>query len=111
MIAHIKMIERIFECINKLGIAVAQIISAAIQMQINQPPAIHIINEIALAFVDDQINASLGPEFGFLGIPIFDRFLDHLRLGRKFEPTIIKHQNLPARITSALNFKLKPKLA
>src|SRR5436305_14359182 len=71
--------------------AMAEIIGAAIEMQIDQAAARHVMEEIAVAPVDHQIDARLLPELRLVGIPIANGGIEEILLGVELEVTIIVH--------------------
>ena len=92
MVAHVEMIKCCFECFHQFRMTMAKIIGATIQVQIDQPVARHVIKEVTLTFVDDQINAGFLPEHRLLGVPETDRFVDDISFGLMLEIAILKHE-------------------
>ena len=84
--------------LDQLGIAVAEVVRAAIQVHIDQPKARHIPDEVALPAVDDQVDAGLGPEIGLAGVPEFARLVQDLGLGPDSEDVVVVHR--PALVRS-----------
>ena len=66
VIADIEIVERSFQRLDQFGVAMAEIIGAAVQVQVNQAAARHVMKEIALAPVDDEVDAGLLPELGLV---------------------------------------------
>jgi hypothetical protein len=63
-------------------------------VHIDQPGPAHIVEEVTLAPVDDQIDAHLLPEPGLVGVPVGDRFFDHFLLGFILEEAVVVHRFL-----------------
>ena len=61
---------------------VADIVSATVQMNVDQALAVHVEQEIALAVIDYEIDADVLPELGLARIPEGLRLFEELVLAR-----------------------------
>ncbi len=81
MVAHVEAARAGVQHLDQLGIAVPEVIGAAVEMNVDQTLAVHVVEAIALAAVDDQVDPRLLPELGLVRIPEGLRGLEHLKLG------------------------------
>ena len=101
MIADIEMIQRRLQCLNKFGVAMAKIVGAAIEMQVDEAASRHVIKAVAFAPVYDQINADRLPELGLVRVPELDRLIEQLLLRFKLEMAVVKHGEIQKRRSMA----------
>jgi hypothetical protein len=47
---------------DQLRVAVAEVVRAAVEVQVDQPPARHVPEQVALAAVDHEVDAGVLPE-------------------------------------------------
>src|SRR5215472_11945427 len=77
----------------------AEVVRAAIEVDIDEPQARHIPDEVALAPVNDKIDARLGPEVGLPRVPELARLVQDLVLGPDGEDVVVVHR--PALVSRA----------
>ena len=69
VIADVEVLGPALQNLDQLRIAVAQIVDAAVEMDVDQALSVHVVEEVAFAAVDDQIDPHVLPGLGFAGIP------------------------------------------
>jgi hypothetical protein len=52
-----------------LGVSVAQVVGAAVEVDVDEPLALDVEDEVALPAVDDQRDAGVDPELGLVRVP------------------------------------------
>ena len=80
VVAHVEALGRRLHDRDELGIPVAEIVGAAVEVDVDQPAPVHVIEQIALAAVDHEIDALVLPELGLVGVPELFRALQELLL-------------------------------
>jgi hypothetical protein len=90
-LADVEMRHAFRDRLHHFRIAVAQAVGAAVEMHVDQAPAAHIPQEVALPAVDDQVDAGVGPELGLVRVPERLRLLQHLGLGFERERAVVVH--------------------
>ena len=80
---------------DHLGVAVAEVVRAAVEVDVDQPLARHVVEEVALAPVDDERDAGVHPELGLAGVPELLALREHLGLAR--EPEARRRETCRAR--------------
>ena len=81
MVTDIVGIQGLFQHRDQLGIAMAEIVGAAIDVAVDQAAAGNVVNVITFAFPDHEIDAAVAPELGFAGVPISRGVGDDLFFG------------------------------
>ena len=94
MVADIEIIERALQRFHEFGVAVAEIVGAAIEVEVDQPAPAHIVEAVALAPIDDEVDAGLLPELGLVRIPVADGLVEQLLLRLELEVAIVEHRLL-----------------
>src|SRR5690348_4546346 len=61
--------------------AMADVVGAAIEVNVDQAAAVHVIEEVVLPPVDHQVDADILPELGLARVPEVLGLLDELLLG------------------------------
>jgi len=56
--------------LDDLGVAVADVVGAAVQVHVDEPPAIHVVEEVALTAVDHQVDPEALPVGRLAGVPV-----------------------------------------
>ena len=69
MIAHVEPLRRGGHDRNEFRIAMAEIVSSAVEMDVDQSAAVHVVKEVALAPIDHQIDAHILPRLGLPRVP------------------------------------------
>ena len=69
VIANVKPLSGSGHDCDELRIAVAQVVRAAVEVDVDQSTAVHVVEEITFASVDDQIDAHILPRLGFTRVP------------------------------------------
>jgi len=67
--------------VDHLGVAVAQVVGAAVEVHVDQALALDVVDEIALPAVDDQRHAGIDPELGLVRVPELLGLRQHLLFG------------------------------
>src|SRR5260370_13837083 len=78
--------------LDELRIAVPEVVGSAIEMDVDQPDARHVPDEVALPAIDDQVDPCLRPEIGLAGIPELSRLIEVLSLGLDGEDVVVVHR-------------------
>jgi hypothetical protein len=76
MISHVKVVEGFFQFRDDLGIAMAQVIGSAVEVEIDQPVATHVIEMIALTTANHEVHSASGPGVYFVRIPVLGGILE-----------------------------------
>src|SRR6185312_9206991 len=66
-----------------LWVAVAQVVGATVEVHVDEPLALDVVDEVALAPVDDQRHPGVHPELGLVRVPVLPGPGEHLVLGRE----------------------------
>ena len=69
VIAHVEPLGSGGHDSNEFRIAMAQIVSSAIEMYVDQSPAVHVVKEIALASINHEVDAHILPRLGLPRVP------------------------------------------
>ena len=69
MIAHIEPLRRGAHDGNEFRIAMAEIVSSAVEMDVDQAAAVHVVKEVTLTPIDHQIDAHILPGLGLPRVP------------------------------------------
>jgi hypothetical protein len=80
MVADVEALGAAVQHLDQLGVAMPEIVGAAVEMHVDQPAAIHIEEQVALAAVDHQIDAHVLPGLGLARVPEGLRLLDEFLL-------------------------------
>ena len=96
MVADVEALHRLLERRDQLRVAVPQVVGAAVQVQVDESPAGHVPEEVALAPVDDEVDAGVLPEVGLVRVPELPRPLEEVvfRLVRE-EPVVVHGADAP----------------
>lgn len=89
VIADVEVRHAVDECLHHFGIAVAQVVGAAVQVHVDEPATAHVPEEVALPAVDDQIDPGVGPELRLVRVPERLRPFQHLGLGLERECAVV----------------------
>ena len=73
------------------GIAVAEVVRAAVEVQVDQPPARHVPEQVALAAVDHEVDAGVLPEPRLVRVPELLRAPEEVLLGLEREEAVVVH--------------------
>ena len=73
VVADVEVRHRAGDRGRDLRVAVAEVVGAAVEVDVEQPLARHVVDEVVLAPVDDQRDAALDPEVGLAGVPVLAR--------------------------------------
>src|SRR5215208_5460704 len=74
---------------DQLGVAVTEVVRAAVEVQVDQPPARHVPEAVALAAVDHEIDAGVLPELRLVRVPELLGAAEEIRLGLEREETVV----------------------
>ena len=96
VVAHVEIVEPGFQYLDQFGMAVAEIVGPAIQVQVDQPLARHVVEEVPLATVDHHRRAGILPEADLSGIPVLRRLREEVLLRVKSEVSVVEHLILPS---------------
>ena len=80
MIAHVEALGRRLHDGNELRIAMAEIVGAAVEMDVDEPAAVHVVEQIALAAIDHEIDTLSCQNWVLSGVPELFRALEELVL-------------------------------
>ena len=81
VVADVEMLHPFAHRGDHFGIAMSESVGAAVDVNVDQAAAIHVIEVVALAAVDDEIDAGALPLQRLAGIPILDGAGDEVVLG------------------------------
>ena len=70
MISNVEAVHAILDGCHDFRVAMADVVSASIQMEVYETPPIHVPKEVHLAPVDDEIDAEALPILRLGGIPV-----------------------------------------
>ena len=65
------------------GLRWPEVVGAAVEVDVDQALALDVVDEVALAPVDDQRDAGVDPELGLARVPVLPGPVEHLGLGRE----------------------------
>jgi hypothetical protein len=91
VIADVEVLHAVDERLHHLRITVAQVVRAAVEVHVDQPAAVDVPQEVAVAATDDEVDPGVGPELGLAGVPVFLGQLEDLRLGFERERAEVVH--------------------
>ena len=80
-----------------LGVAVTQVVGAAVEVDVDEPLALDVVDEVALPAVDDQRNPGVDPELGLVRVPELLGFRQHVLL-RGERDQFLGHRDLRHRL-------------
>ena len=81
MVADVEVVHALLHRGDHFRIAVAERVDAAVEMQVDQPAAVHVVEVVALAAVDHEVDALALPLQRLAGVPDFERPGDEVVLG------------------------------
>src|SRR3546814_13095087 len=73
----------------------AESVSTAVEVHVDEATTVHVPEEVALAPVDDQVDTAVGPELCLVRIPELFRLLEHLCLRVEAEEVVVVHRPFP----------------
>ena len=91
VVADVEAAHRLLEHGDQLGIAMAEVVRAAVEVQVDQPPARHVPEQVALAAVDHEVDAGVLPEPRLVRVPELLRAAEEVRLGLEREEAVVVH--------------------
>jgi hypothetical protein len=68
MIADVEDLHALRKRLHDFGIAMADVVGSAVEMQVDQTPAANVPDEVVLTSVDHQIDAGVGPELSLVRV-------------------------------------------
>ena len=101
VVSDVEVLHAVDERLHHLGIAVAEVVGATVEVHVDQPSPAHVPQEVALPAVDDEIDAGIGPELRLVRIPVLLRLLQHLRLGLERECAVVVQRGSLAETSGA----------
>ncbi len=81
MVAHVEMVHAIAHRRDDFRVAVAKAVGSPVDVDVDQAPAVHVVEVIALAPVDHQVDAGALPFQRLARIPILDGAGNEIVLG------------------------------
>ncbi len=81
VVADVEMLHPLADRGDHFGVAMAEGIDAAIEVEVDQPAAVHVVEVVALALVDDEVDALALPLQRLAGVPVLDGPRDEVVLG------------------------------
>ncbi len=81
VVADVEMLHPLAHGGDHLRVAMAERIDAAVQMEVDQPAAVHVVEVVALAPVDHEVDALPLPFQRLAGVPVLDGLRDEIVLG------------------------------
>lgn len=88
-----------------LGVAVTQVVRAAVEVHVDEALALDVIDEVALPAVDDQRDARVDPELGLVRVPELLGLRQHVLLGSEGDQ-FLGHGHLQWRRTTNVPVRL-----
>src|SRR3546814_2700612 len=73
----------------------AESVSTAVEVDVEEATTVHGPGEGALAPLDDQVDTAVGPELCLVRIPELFRLLEHLCLRVEAEEVVVVHRPFP----------------
>ena len=89
VIADVEVLHGHRERLHNLGIAVAEVVGASVEVQVDQALARHIPEVVLLATVDDEGHPGVDPELRLAGIPVLPGLVEHLGFGGEGEDPVV----------------------
>ena len=83
VVSDVDSVERVFQRVDNLGIAMPQIERAAVQVHVDEGFSVDVLEHVSLAFSDDERDSFVDPEIGLVGIPVLPRCVENFRLIRE----------------------------
>src|SRR5690606_9796794 len=69
VVAHVEARGARLEDFDELRMTVAEVVGAAVQVQVEQAPPVHVVQVVALAAVDHEVDAHVLPVLGLARVP------------------------------------------
>src|SRR5215210_3479056 len=91
MVADVEAAHRLLEDGDQLRIAMAEVVRPAVEVQVDQPTAGHVPEQVALAAIDDEVDARVLPEPGLVRVPELLGAAEEIRLGLEREEAVVVH--------------------
>ena len=91
VVADVEPLHRLLERGDQLRVAVAEVVRAAVEVQVDQAAAGHVPEEVALAPVDHEIDAGVLPEVGLVRVPELPRAVEEVVLRLVGEEAVVVH--------------------
>jgi hypothetical protein len=80
VVAHVEAARGLVQHLDKFRVAMAEVVGAAVEMDVDQPAAVHVVEEIVFAPVDHQIDTHVLPGLCLARVPEGLRALEELQL-------------------------------
>ena len=87
VVADVEVLHALLDRGDDLRVAMAEAISAAVEVEVDQTSAVHVVEVVGLAAVDDEIDADPLPFQRLAGIPVLDGLGDEVVLGLAHDAT------------------------
>ncbi len=81
VVAHVEAGAAGLQRLDELGIAVAEIVRPAVEVQVDEPSAVHVVEVVTLAPVDHEIDPHVLPVLCLAGIPERPRTIQKIEFG------------------------------
>jgi len=95
VVADVESLHRLLEGGDQLRVAMAQVVGAAVQVQVDQPAAGHVPEEVALAAVDHEVDSGVLPEVRLVRVPELPRSVEEVVLRFVGEEPVVVHRPRP----------------
>ena len=95
VIADVEVVERGPQRFDQLRIAMSEVVGSAVDVEVDQPPPIDVVDQVALPRAHDEVDAGVEPEPGLSGIPVAHRLVENLLLGGVLEQAVVEHRRIP----------------
>jgi len=93
VVADVELAHRGLQRRHHFGVAVSQVVGAPVEVHIDEPPAIHVPQQVALAAVDDKVDPRVHPELGLVRVPVLLGLGNNLILGVEAEQVVLVHRS------------------
>ena len=89
VITDVKVIKALLDSLDDLGVAVAKVVGTAVEVDIDEPVAVHVVEEVSLTAIDYEVDAEVLPGRGLTRVPVALAALEKLGLG-------VRHGDFPS---------------
>ncbi len=69
--------------LHDFGVAMAEVVCAAVEVYVDEPLAVDVVDEVAVPPVDDQRHTRVDPELGLVRVPELLGLREHLGFRRE----------------------------
>src|SRR5829696_3754602 len=91
VVADVEAAHGLLEDRDQLRVAMAEIVGAAVEVQVDQPAAGHVPEHVSVTAVDDEVDAGVLPEARLVRVPELLGAAEEIRLVLEGEEAVVVH--------------------